>query len=268
MQLMAQPATTPRDTKVLKVIYIFCGEKRRSDVHEWLERFQLPYSFLLVMREVDLKRGQNVQDQGTWEEILDEVKSTLYDVGIITPPCNTHSRARQKWRSSPGPRPIRSKQWPLGFPWLKGKQLLSCQEANEMVEKTWQLRRLFSEVGTMYFLEHPEDLGAVEGDTPASIWQSDEARQAQVETGAACWARFQCEFGAETAKPTRFESDLPAAKLEPNQGWPTFDSAGLYTGPLPACCPHGGHRRQLLGKASGNSFKTEAASAYPPLMCR
>ena len=92
---------------VLTVVYVFCGLKRRSDLYACLEAMQQRYSFLLVMREFDLVRGDDILDDISFEELLETIDAQTYDVGLVTPPCDTHSRARNAWRSSPGPRHTR-----------------------------------------------------------------------------------------------------------------------------------------------------------------
>lgn len=80
---------------------------------------------------------------------------------------------------------------------------------------------------------------------------------------AACWAIHQCTFGAESSKPTRLASNSPDT-LPFGCNMPTFDGAGLYTGPL-STCMHG-WRPPLIGAQDGQSITT-AAAAYPPDMC-
>jgi hypothetical protein len=77
---------------------------------------------------------------------------------------------------------------------------------------------------------------------------------------------YQCEYGADTSKPTRFATNLPAARVLPCQGWARFDSAGAYLGPLPVSCPHGRHTKKLIGKTNGR-WNTSAAANYPPALC-
>ena len=68
-------------------------------------------------------------------------------------------------------------------------------------------------------------------------------------------------------KPTRFMTSLHAAKQFPHQGLPQFDSDRRYMGPLPASCTHTFHVQKLIGKEKGK-WKTAAAAAYPPGLCK
>ena len=101
------------------------------------------------------------------------------------------------------------------------KQSFLAREAQIQANKFW-------------LLEHPEDLGKTKsGETPGSIWQLPELR-ALVDVSGSTWAVHQCVYGAETSRPTRLASNLPAC-LDP-----FFNEVGDYAGPL-GCCPHGSH---------------------------
>ena len=81
-------------------------------------------------------------------------------------------------------------------------------------------------------------------------------------------ALFQCGFEAESAKPTRIMSDLPACAQEPGQGWPVFSAPGHYVAPLERRCPHATHKVQLKGRTASGEFRTMSSASYPPAMCR
>ena len=62
-------------------------------------------------------------------------------------------------------------------------------------------------------------------------------------------------------------SNLKEARLENNQGWPEFDAAGHYIGPLIGNCGHNSHPKQIVGLDDQGKFKTSAAAAYPSELC-
>ena len=91
-----------------------------------------------------------------WARIKLKISSGNVDVFVITPPCNTHSRV---WfANSHGPAPVRSKVWPRGFPWLRGKAKEECERANFFVDITEEGCRLAAQHKAFYLVEHPEDL--------------------------------------------------------------------------------------------------------------
>ena len=275
-RVIAVPESAPISTessdpaRTLKVLYIFAGAERKCDLRHYLSVMQEFWHFELSMKEVDLMRSelQDVENDDFWQSLMRELDEGLWHLLIITPPCHTHSRALNSWRTSPGPKPVRSSDYPWGFPWLEGAGLQRCLSANAMIVKTFEAVTRAHAAGIRHLVEHPEDLGRTSsGEIPAALWQYQEVRDIQVLTDASTWAIFQCVHLAPSPKPTRFLSDLKAARLEPYQGWPVFDNKARYLGPLPKQCPHGGHGFKLHGRDSSGEFRTGPSAAYPPDMC-
>ena len=196
------------------MLYLFSGAPRRADINSFLQEFSLQGDFKLSVREVDIERSSedDLSNSSLWETIFAEIEAGEYDVLIMSPPCGTWSRVRYQVQLHPGPRPQRNKRWPWGFPWLSETQRQAVETANFFVKQTIKAARLASSVGAYFIIEHPEDLGAVNGESPASIWQLDEMRDLQVDTQAVTWAIFQCVYGAITSKPTRFLSNIPGIR--------------------------------------------------------
>ena len=115
------------------------------------------------------------------------------------------------------------------FPWLSAAQRKKVDLANYFVSQTIRAAHLAFEVGAFFLIEHPEDLGTVNGEAPASIWQLDEMHDLQIVTNATTWAIFQCGYGADTSKPTRFLSSIPGIKARFSK-WPAFDEQGKICG--------------------------------------
>ena len=254
----------------VSVLYVFAGKARKSDVGDQLRQLHAEGTINLQLSELDLLRDEdhNVLNASCWTPVKQAMEAGDFQVLIMTPPCNTHSRAR--YANSQGPAPLRSKQWPRGFPWLEGKRLEEVQLSNELVDMTIASCRIMHKVGGAYLVEHPEDLGATPSeDQPASIFATEEVFSLVEDTGGETAAFYQCPFGAPSSKPTRVISTLrlvdpPNFKL--CRGWPKFDKKGFYKGPLKRGC---GHRHKgLLGRATPDGpFRTAAAASYPPNMC-
>lgn len=198
------------DNGILRIVYAFAGHRRRADVHEHLQSLADEFGFTLEMHEFDLLRDekQNLLDESFWDELKTLIRDIRPFCVIATPPCSTYSRARNHYSERPGPRPIRSREHPRGFPWLSPKDKTKADEGTLLAERTWELFNLASDVGACYLGEFPEDLGATKNGNPASIWQMQQFQDLLVLPGCRTFAIFQCEFGAETPKPTRFVSDL------------------------------------------------------------
>ena len=162
-------------------------------------------SFTLDMHEFDLMRDPNhdvLQDE-MWSGLKDFIRRLQPFSVIATPPCSTYSRARHFYKVSPGPRPIRSRQHPLGFPWLSQSNRRKAEEGRLLADRAWDLYFLAHEMGATFLGEFPEDLGATNTGVPASFWQMQQFQEMLAFRDSKTFAIFQCEFGAQTPKPTR-----------------------------------------------------------------
>ena len=218
-------------------------------------------SVSLMLTEVDICRDPNMDllDSAVAERCLQEVTNSEWDVVLVTPPCSSFSRARCV---QPGPRPLRSRLYPLGFPWLSAEHRTVVEEANQFIFFSFKVCAAALSNSIPFLLEHPEDLGATaSGHTPASIWQLPEARALYAHENVMTFAIYQCQYGAASPKPTRFITTIAAAACMPHMGPPRFDAADKYMGPLPRFCGHR-HKNKLLGCES-----TAASAAYPAGLC-
>ena len=218
--------------------------------------------------DIERSDADDLLQQKLWDEIFQELRQGLYDVAVVTPPCNSFSRARCNSVLAPGPVPVRNFNHPWGFPWLSGNNRQLILDHNFLLSQSFATMDICLEVGCDFLFEHPEDLGKTTGgDKPASVWQLEEMRKFVDSGNAFTFAVFQCHFGAQSPKPTRFVTTFPLAQSFPWQGWPQFDEDRNYLGPLPAACSHPFHVRKLIGKENGK-WKTADAAAYPPPLCK
>lgn len=224
------------------------------------------------MTEIDLLRSADhnlaiEESQASW---LD--KLYLYDFVLTTPPCCTHSRA--VWANSNGPHPIRSRKYPLGFPWLSDKDRQKADLFNGLIDFSWKVlekvHTLSASQNILGFSEHPEDLGRVRNyrmvGIPASIWQSPNAKLL-IDKGWWCGAFSQDIWGAVTPKPTRCIANSEAFTDFAPSSAPVFDSDNFYTGPV---VKSGIKQKVSLMRRHGDTgpFRTSAAAAYPKRMCK
>ena len=210
----------------------------------------------------DLTRGE------VWTRIFSLVQKPR-TIFVTTPPCHTFSRARHR---RPGPPPLRSVDWPKGFPWLSEKHYQDVESSNYFITQSVQASYLAHSAGNPYLWEHPEDLGKAADDLiPATIWQWPEILDLLSATSAQCFAFYQCQFEAPYPKPTRVLTTLPffQHRQPPYSGLPSFSKVGAYLGPLPPQCSHGGNHEPLIGKDENTgAWKTAPAASYPPAMCK
>ena len=224
----------------------------------------------VVVTEIDILRSGSRGDllnATRQRHILGQVGRGTFQGVFASPPCGSFSRAR--WANQLGPRPMRSREHPRGFPWLRGRRLSEARAANRLVDFTFQVAaRLVAHSDSALLLrEHPEDLGAVSGGSrPGTIWQWPEVLALLARPGVTWGALAQDEWGRDFRKPTRFLGRLPGLEGVLHMGPPTFDAIGAYTGPLPRA--QGPARRTLVGKSMDGTFVTAPAAAWPPRLCR
>ena len=223
----------------------------------------------ITIHEFDILRGpeHDLSLPDAWDNLATLVvrPNTVF---ISSPPCATFSRSRHR---KPGPPPLRTAEFPRGFPWLKDKFYLQVQNANFLVDNTLRLAAAAAQVGNAFFIEHPEDLGVAEdGTRPSSIWQWPEMLELIACQNSLSFAVFQCEYGADTSRPTRFVTNLSSFQKHapPYAKLPWFSPEGRYRGPLPRHCPHPGAHGWLIGKdATTRAWRTSPSAAYPGKLC-
>ena len=160
------------------MVYLFAGASRRGDIRQQLQRLAHG-KFHLELKELDIElhHSHDLSKTELWDDLFKDIDQGLVDVLLVSPPCNTFSRARHHFRQG-GPRPLRSATWPLGFPWLRVTDQETVQTANFFIFQCLEAAKRMHAQGRFYWWEHPEDLGKTRaGDHPASIWQLQALRQ-------------------------------------------------------------------------------------------
>ncbi|CAE7331023.1 unnamed protein product, partial [Symbiodinium pilosum] len=121
----------------------------------------------LKISEMDICRDPSMDllDEATAKRALQQIRDGSWDVVIVTPPCNTFSRVRF---AQPDPKPVRSRLYPLGFPWLSDNLLEFARQGNQFIDFSFQVCFATLDAHADFLLEHPEDLGRTRsGHTPA-----------------------------------------------------------------------------------------------------
>ena len=78
-------------------------------------------------------------------------------ISLVSPPCNTHSRARHA--NTDGPRPVRDKTWPGGRPGLTDKEQFAAQQANVLADYSLEDMGKAADASAIAWMEFPEDFG-------------------------------------------------------------------------------------------------------------
>ena len=224
------PACPPEPfRRTLRVLYIFAGPERYCDVRHWL---QLDSRVQAVITEIDILRDAKLHDvtrAEVWDGIVRDLRALMYDILAMTPPCCSFTRS--VWNDNGPPNPVRSRDYPYGFPWLARPAKDKADLGNLFIKLTIQGAAIAIELSLGFLCEHPEDLGRTsDGGTPASMWQWPEV----LAFSSMSWsvALYQCKFEAPYPKPTRLWGTLLGLKDAEFCSWPRFSATGGNLGPL------------------------------------
>ena len=251
--------------RTVRVLYLFAGARRKSGLARSLRLACKGTGVKIIVEEIDILRGGRRHDllrKVYRNKILVKVRKGNYFLTAASPPCGSFSRSRSA--NNRGPRPIRSRTFPRGFPWLQGSSLLQARVANTLVDFTAEV--LSAQMDTspgLTLLEHPEDLGKTGKDVPGSIWQLANIQALGKKDGVDNGAIRQSDFGTAYQKPTRLLGRLPGLAGFMFAGWPSFDEEGYYSGPLPKFL---GTAARLIGR-KGGAFQTTDTAAWPDRLC-
>ena len=175
------------------------------------------------VHEYDVINGadQDLDNDKVWDDILIRIRAGAYAAIVVSPSCSTFSRAT--FNRTRGPPPMRSAKHPWGFPWIMGRRRSKLRTANRLVKKAILACAAGDEVGTLYVLEFPEDLGVKQGRHPASIWQLACTKNLAAASNAHRIALYQHWFGAPFLKPTGLLTTCTPTQKLSLVGWPRFD---------------------------------------------
>ena len=115
---------TPVGGVCFRVLYLFAGRARQAVFGQALGEVVALWNseanavhMTLALEEIDTLRGglaHNLLEPEAQSSFIRRVSEGEFDLVIVTPPCNTFSRA--VFQADDGPKPVRDKQWPKGFP--------------------------------------------------------------------------------------------------------------------------------------------------------
>ena len=197
------PVPAPATPRIpVNMLYLFSGIERKADLRHYLVTKGAEMGFEVAVMEMDTARNPNhdLTSDELWSSVLEDLASDVYHSLVESPPCETFSRSLFSY--GPGPRPLRTRQHPWGFPWLQGRLKDKIETANLLIRRSIEACNVAFDHGVSYMLEFPEDLGLKNGLNPASIWQLPELRETAERTGTLRRAINQDSYGAPYPKPT------------------------------------------------------------------
>lgn len=207
------------------------------------------------MRSVPIDHGRN-RHQPWWPTtsldlsdpiqcsvLMDAIVSDQVDVIFAAPPCGTCSKARELRlsKTNHGPPPLRSKEYPRGFPNLRGTNLLKVQKANEVYDNLGILLWAGVQHGCLIAVENPKN---------SLLWDID------VFQGLA-----EPEFFDVTFQHCRWSPGEPSRAK-----WTTIRTNILELKSLSGCCELD-HEHLKWGMLPSGQFATASEAEYPLGMC-
>ena len=236
--------------RVMVVLHVFAGARRKNDVHDYVERFADESGVPVFMFGIDLAFDVrwDFSDPHTVATLMELAHLGLIDVVLGGPPCSTWSRAR--FRHIPGrggPRPLRFRDQLLGRQDLSGWEAERVTEANVLLFNFLGLCEAVRAQSGSFLIEHPADPG--EPPYP-SIWILEATQGLAARAGTEVIVIDQCMYGGAAQKPTGLLSNL----------------LGISDGILRCDGRH--THSQSAGLDSDGKFATRRLQAYPSGLCR
>ena len=260
-----------------KILYLFSGAHRQTSFASNVNKLAKDAGLNITVLEVDIEFGEehDLSKQEVRQTWLNRIASGEFRAVVVTPPCSTYSRVRMA--NMKGPPPLRSKDFPYGFPWLRNHHKKQAELGTCLVDFTIDVFNTVLGVKVdnkgqliLVFSEHPEDLGAVRRQEdglwmqPASMWQRQEWVRILEEQDMFTVVYNQCCWGASYRKPTRSVTNLPDIRHWGPNEWPIFDEDRMYIGPCINCSCN--PQCSLVKKHNYQTFETTGTSSYPPDM--
>ena len=207
----------------------------------------------------------DIADDSIWARYKARLRDGEFDVVAAGPPCGSFSPVR---RIRPGPPVLRSKEFLYGFPKSQARErqlgpddFETIRMGNLLAERTAEACAIQMDGARAFVVEQPKPQHDV-----AHMYDFH-SFQRLIQRGARWVDVDQCQFGAETTKPTRllaagvdlgiFESQ--EIKCSHPKKWVCdFQGRWIWAAHPPLC-----------GKRAGTSdWATDAAKEYPSLLCR
>ena len=225
-------------------VHLFSGPRRDGDLEEWVLRRSAAAGIQLMPVSMDLELGPqyDLRFAKAWSWLFRMAQAQLIGVAFSGFPCRTFSRVRFL---PGGPRPLRTRQYPYGVPWLSAAEKKKCQEDTFMAENSAALFSLIGRHGA-HGLENPQDPGIP---PYPSAWLLEEIRSYTSQVWCSAVDVDLCRFDWISRKPTSIRGHFRG-----------LERMGLR-------CNHRGGHAPLMGRLADGTFRTTPAQRYTSAFC-
>ena len=247
----------------VRILYLFAGPRRPGDFGEACE--ELGAEAICYDKET----GQDLLDDVLWDEVTGRIDGDDADGGLMSPPCSTFSEARS---GQGGPCALRGPEPPeiYGLPdlWPEDKEKVRIGTA--LALRSADAAHRFQAKGLPWLFETPRPKPG----KPSVFSLPEVAALLELEGVTDSWL-LQCEFGAETSKPTGIRGsfgldDAPQRCTHRKQWWRTPWSGRWHWGSHPplrgtqwAIEAHRWHEGMRRRSMPPGPYLTKSAALYP-----
>ena len=138
-ETLRSPSPERKAKRHLRVLYLFAGVQRRNNIQKYVKQKCRKRKWKLTFKEVDLAQHgvtDDLLEDKNWLPLRKSLNEGEWDTLLATPPCGEFSRA--KWANVKGPKPLRSRQHPRGFPELKGAEKRKTDKVSRDIEARYR----------------------------------------------------------------------------------------------------------------------------------
>ena len=187
-----------------RCLLLFSGRPRENDIASFLQSA----GWIVVVVDVVGPIKTDLLQEDVRKAILSDVNNKVYDTVGLATPSETVSPLRE---TPPGPRPLRSLEFPDGLPRkvkLSSEEKQQLADANIKFEFSAQVIAEQLKVRRPFWLENPDHKEKLD------LWKIPCIKKVIGNALVEKYRLDQCRFGAETTKPTIFAAfDLDLSDL-------------------------------------------------------
>lgn len=261
------------------ILHLFSGPHHRED---GFAAAVMKHGHRCVEYDVINGPNEDLTSDAIWSKLLEEIKRGAFDALLAGPPCNTFTNARKD--DGLGPMPLRgpSGHDRYGLSGLEQSDMEKVKAGTLLATRASTAAKEFHQQRKPYIVEQP--LWKQDGRS-VSMYNLDEFKELMELPGVETKDIVQCEYGAETSKPTTLllghirNADFKEKCSHQARSWRKPSTGEKHWGPHP---PLRGKEMFILAERWNRNmlrtpkqiaaeqrhwpFLTSAAQAYPSLL--
>ena len=183
-------------------VYVFSGRRRQGDFQVQVETLLQQYNckgFVLLL-DLAISTTHDVGNETLVQTLVSWIHQGAVAGLLLAPPCETWTEARFiEPRAAKDPRPLRSRDDPLGLPQSTLKEIEQTTVANMLLFVAIRLLFHAALKGVAAILEHPKEPKRADR---AAVWRLPWMQQLKAARLLAQHLIWQANYGSVSLKPT------------------------------------------------------------------